>query len=271
MTNVEGIRALSRPFVIRHSSFRLLARAGFFRAGADGQTDAGDAAVRDVAAGLLAAEPISEFGRFREFGISKVDFLEKWPFFALSAASCVVTFLAQHHGGAVASLNERFDALPPGKRAGGLARLSAENVLAVHACRLLSQLKIPRRARRRRGGRFDFHFRRRLACAQARSVLARRLAVVSGDAGAGHRPGAGRQRGDGRPLHLFSIHRHFLGRRASACAMAWNGFMLSRNQSSWRAGLVLAVCAWSSRKSNCAIGAMTKALFSPCGRRHQGQ
>ena len=30
--------------------------------------------------------------------------LEKWPFVALSAASCVITFLAQHHGGAVASL-----------------------------------------------------------------------------------------------------------------------------------------------------------------------
>jgi protein O-mannosyl-transferase len=31
--------------------------------------------------------------------------VEKWPFFALTAASCVVTFLCQHHGGAVASLN----------------------------------------------------------------------------------------------------------------------------------------------------------------------
>jgi tetratricopeptide (TPR) repeat protein len=30
--------------------------------------------------------------------------LEKIPFFALSAASCVITFLAQHHGGAVATL-----------------------------------------------------------------------------------------------------------------------------------------------------------------------
>ena len=30
--------------------------------------------------------------------------LEKWPFFALSATSCVVTFLCQHHGGAVISL-----------------------------------------------------------------------------------------------------------------------------------------------------------------------
>ena len=30
--------------------------------------------------------------------------IEKWPFFALSAVSCVITFLCQHHGGAVASL-----------------------------------------------------------------------------------------------------------------------------------------------------------------------
>ena len=30
--------------------------------------------------------------------------LEKWPFFVLSAASCVVTFLCQRHGGAVATL-----------------------------------------------------------------------------------------------------------------------------------------------------------------------
>jgi len=30
--------------------------------------------------------------------------LEKFPFFALSAASCVITFLCQHHGGSVASL-----------------------------------------------------------------------------------------------------------------------------------------------------------------------
>ncbi len=32
--------------------------------------------------------------------------LEKWPFFLLSAASCVVTFLAQRHGGAVVSLGK---------------------------------------------------------------------------------------------------------------------------------------------------------------------
>ncbi len=38
-------------------------------------------------------------------GISTCNLLlEKWPFFALSAASCAITFLCQHHGGAVATL-----------------------------------------------------------------------------------------------------------------------------------------------------------------------
>ena len=32
--------------------------------------------------------------------------LEKWPFFLLAAASCIVTFLAQYHGGMVASLEK---------------------------------------------------------------------------------------------------------------------------------------------------------------------
>jgi len=44
--------------------------------------------------------------RRAEFGVRNFAklVLEKWPFFALSAASCVVTFLCQHHGGAVATL-----------------------------------------------------------------------------------------------------------------------------------------------------------------------
>ena len=46
-------------------------------------------------AGSAAARPAT-------FNLQLVT--EKWPFLALSAASCVVTFLAQHHGGAVASL-----------------------------------------------------------------------------------------------------------------------------------------------------------------------
>ena len=46
--------------------------------------------------------------RIRNTGFGSRNFtmlvLEKLPFFALSAASCVITFLAQHQGGAVASL-----------------------------------------------------------------------------------------------------------------------------------------------------------------------
>ena len=54
---------------------------------------------------LLDYWPLNRI-RNSEFGIRNFIklLLEKWPFLALSAASCVITFLAQHHGGAVASL-----------------------------------------------------------------------------------------------------------------------------------------------------------------------
>ncbi len=42
--------------------------------------------------------------------------LEKWPFFLLTAAACVVTFLAQHRGGMVVSLEE----MPPLYRLGNV-------------------------------------------------------------------------------------------------------------------------------------------------------
>ena len=54
---------------------------------------------------LLDYWPLNRI-RNSEFGIRNFVnlILEKWPFFLLSAASCVITFLAQHHGGAVVSL-----------------------------------------------------------------------------------------------------------------------------------------------------------------------
>ncbi len=54
---------------------------------------------------LLDYWPLNRI-RDSEFGIRNFAklFIEKAPFFALSAASCVVTFLAQRHGGAVISL-----------------------------------------------------------------------------------------------------------------------------------------------------------------------
>ena len=50
-----------------------------------------------------------------------------------------------------------------------------------------------------------------LASAPVLSVWARGLALVFGNAGAGDRPGAGWRRGDGRSLHLFSVHRYLSG------------------------------------------------------------
>jgi tetratricopeptide (TPR) repeat protein len=54
---------------------------------------------------LLDYWPLNRI-RNSEFGIRNFVklLLEKLPFFALAAASCVITFLSQHHGGAVASL-----------------------------------------------------------------------------------------------------------------------------------------------------------------------
>ena len=57
---------------------------------------------------LLDYWPIQRFNRST---IQRLIF-EKWPFFALTVASCVVTYLAQHQGGMVASLEE----MPPGYR-----------------------------------------------------------------------------------------------------------------------------------------------------------
>ena len=76
--------------------------------------------------------------------------LEKWPFFLLSAVSCVVTFLAQRHGEAVVSLAKvslryRLENAPVAVRA-----LSAENVLAGRSRRLLSDAGQNSRAGHRR-------------------------------------------------------------------------------------------------------------------------
>ena len=49
---------------------------------------------------LLDYWPLQRFSSLRRLAF------EKWPFFVLAAASCVITFLAQHHGGMVVSLQE---------------------------------------------------------------------------------------------------------------------------------------------------------------------
>ena len=111
--------------VTRHPSLvtLLLARLAFLRAGLDGQADGGDAAVRDVAAGLLAAERI----RNSEFGIRNFTklLLEKMPVLRAGGG-----FLCHHVSGPASRRRGGFAAdrsagLPPGKRAGGLCALSA--------------------------------------------------------------------------------------------------------------------------------------------------
>ena len=108
---------------------------------------------------LLDYWPLNRI-RSSEFGIRNFAKLlfEKLPFLALSAASCVITFLAQHHGGAVASLKDVS------------LHYRLENVPVAYA-RYLLKLFWPSRwpffircnpspaGRRGRGCGFDFHFR----------------------------------------------------------------------------------------------------------------
>jgi hypothetical protein len=123
---------------------------------------------------------------------------EKWPFFVLVAVSCVITFLAQHHGGRVVSLEEiplhyRLDNVPLAYTRYLLKMLwpvplaifyplpkTISPLAVVAAVAVLLAISA-----------------RRLARTQTRPVRARGLAVVFGDAGAGDWPGAGRSRSDG--------------------------------------------------------------------------
>ena len=92
-----------RPAVLRP-------RVASVRPGPDEQADAGDRAIRAAVARLLATGAVSELGQHtpdhgprtaRKSQIVNRTLLEKLPFLALSAASCVVTVWAQSRGGAV--------------------------------------------------------------------------------------------------------------------------------------------------------------------------
>src|ERR1039458_5765556 len=101
--------------------------------------------------------------------------------------------------------------LSSGKRAGGLCGLSAQNDLAGASRHFLSAQSPVPAGSGGGGGGIACNFLAGLAGAALSPVLSRRLAVVFGNARAGDRPGAGRWRGAGRPLLLFSEHRHFSG------------------------------------------------------------
>ena len=96
----------------------------------DEQADAGDVAVRHVAAGLLAACAASNSTLNAQRSTVRRLVREKIPFFALAAAASVVTFVVQKHGGAVAAVEN----LPLGARSG--------NAL-ISYCRYLGKLFWP--------------------------------------------------------------------------------------------------------------------------------
>ena len=137
---------------------------------------------------------------------------EKLPFFALSAASSVVTFFAQQTEGAVISL----DRLP---LAGWLA-----NALVAYA-RYIGELLWPENLSILylhpghwpagevigSAGPVGGNFGRGALAGPLPARVGRRLALVSGHAGPGHRPGAGWHPVHRRPLHLSAVHRLFPG------------------------------------------------------------
>ncbi len=186
---------------------------------------------------------------------------EKWPFCLMSAASCVITFLAQHDT-AVSSLT----ADPMGIR--------LENALTAYAGYLWKMVWAARSgdilsAARTHpmaiiGGGGDpsgGHFGDRLAGAQMQSVADGWLAVVFGDFAAGHRPGAGRRAGDGRPLQLFFADWNFCGRRLFS-AGRWPAVSVSLNHGWPRRALSRWARPCCSRKGSSATG-MTANPSSP--------
>ena len=195
----------------RHSTLdpRLLFDVIIFRAGADEQADAGDATVRTVVAGLLAAPAL-------------------WGFnppalgFGETAISCIECgFCCNHSGGAAGSSSTSGTHLPrdsSGKRDRLLCALFVQGILAGNPRDSLSPLRILAflgvlsvrgidSSRERGGG---------AAWAQI-SVSGHRLVLVLGNADPHDWTGAGGNAIHGGSLHLPAAHRrvHHAG--------IWNG------------------------------------------------
>ena len=105
-----GRKNIEHPTSNIQQSMVLLVGGILFRAGADGETDGRDAAIRAVAAGLLAVKTIHD-SRFTQYSSNPTIqqstnpfAFEKLPFFGLAVVSSVVTFFVQKSSGAVSSL-----------------------------------------------------------------------------------------------------------------------------------------------------------------------
>ena len=131
----------------------------------DEQADAGDVAVRDVAAGLLAAGENAEccihatrlaFQRHHSPRFTLLPLLvEKIPFFILAALTSVVTFVVQKHGGAVEAIGKPALGRARRERADFVWPLSGEAVLADGSGGYLSSPRSMAAGEGGAGGRVD--------------------------------------------------------------------------------------------------------------------
>ena len=169
LAGAAGLHAVCRRVQSPQSKVQglLCFGAAAVRARSDVQTHDGDAAVRAIAAGLLAAEAARSSGvrvRDSRFGFRKNPVL------------CAVGGFVHRHLPGPASrrrgglAEHGSDGLPLGERAGGLRGLLRKNVLAVPARRLLFDVCNPSANVARSGCGFDFYFRGCLVRTPARSV-----------------------------------------------------------------------------------------------------
>ena len=215
------VRSAQGPQPVGHASlityYSSTSSPSLLRPGLDEQADAGDVAVRDVAAGLLALGENAECrvqNARRRHGtrttlharVSRSFVLGKVPFFALAAVASILTFVVQKRGGAVTAAEN----LPLGARVG--------NAL-ISYCRYLGKLFWPTDlavfyphpghwplGKVLLAGGLLLGISALVCCAAAAvSLFAGGLAVVCRDAGAGDWTGAGGRTGDGGSLYLSSV------------------------------------------------------------------
>ena len=163
--------------------------------------------------------------------------VEKIPLFVLAAASCAVTLAAQRD--AIQTLEQ---IAFPWRVANAAVAYVAYLGKMFYPAGLAVLYPLPDRPAADlesgcRGDRAVGDFHGRLRRQAEVPLLAFRVALVSWDAGAGDRIGAGGRSGDGRPLHVFdadrALHRDCLGRRAGSRLLALSSLGDSRPSRRW--------------------------------------
>ena len=164
---------------------------------------------------LLDYWPLGRFGNLQAGSATGFRCLgrllrEKLPMFALAAASCVITLIAQYGGSAVVSI-QRF---PISSRLSNAALAYVgyltKTFLPVDLAPFYPHpLKLQLATFDRGGSAAAGHLHRTRVGRSAAAVPAGRLALVPGRPGAGHRTDSGGRAVDGRPVYLLAAGRDF--------------------------------------------------------------